>query len=270
MVGFLDRTTLETQVRLIGKLQFTDALGWSAPIRFRIPASYAIRYVNNREQAAAFSNTVAVEPAARVALPPRELTAAAQGQDVITLTWRVPEANVDGTQPASVAGFNVYRRRANRDAGGELLNDEPITESTFKDTDFTYQMAFVYFVRALSQGATGLIESGDSEPFPFTPIDTFPPAAPNPVSIASANGTISLFWPSSPERDVIGYNIYRASSVDAPELEWVKLNDQPITTVTFRDDRVVIDQAYSYRVTAIDRFNNESSPSKVVTETVHP
>ena len=115
-----------------------------------------------------------------------------------------------------------------------------------------------------------MIESADSEPLSFTPVDRFAPSAPDPVSIASSNGTISLFWPSSSERDVIGYNVYRAGSADTPDKDWVKLNDQPLTPVTFRDDLVVIDQTYFYRVTAIDRFNNESSRSRVVSETAHP
>lgn len=269
VVGFLDRASLEAQIKLLGRVQYTDAINLaqaSSGARLR----YAIRYVNSREQAAVFSNTVAVEPAAKVALPPRDLKAVATAQDVISLTWSAPEANVDGTQPASLAGYNVYRRRANRDSGGELLNDDPVTEAGFSDTRFAYKADYVYFVRSLSQGAAGLIESEDSQPFALTPVDTFAPEAPNPVSIASANGTISLFWPSSPERDVIGYNLYRAVSADAPDAEWIKLNEQPVTPVTFRDDRVVIDQTYFYRVTAIDRFGNESVASKVITETVHP
>lgn len=269
IIGFLDRATLEAQVKQLGRFQFTDGIGL-AQANSSTRLRYAIRYVNNREQPAAFSNTVAVEPAARVALPPHDLKATAPGQDLVALIWSAPEANVDGTKPASLAGYNVYRRFAKRETGGELLNDEPVTEPAFNDTRFAYGADYVYLVRALSQGATGLIESGDSEPIAFTPIDSFAPAAPHPVSIASANGTISLFWPSSPERDVIGYNIYRASSADAPDPEWIKLNDQPITPVTFRDDRVEIDRMYSYRVTAIDRFKNESLPSKVVIETAHP
>jgi hypothetical protein len=270
IVGFLDRTTMEAQIKLRGRLQFSDAIDLSqttaqATTRLR----YAIRYVNGREQPAAFSNTVAVEPAARVARPPSGLQVADLAQGVVTLKWTSPESNVDGTQPASLAGYNVYRRRATRAAAGEALNEEPITAATYSDTTFAYTLDYFYFVRALSQGATGLIESADSEPLAYTPVDTFAPEAPNPVSIASANGTISLFWPSNSERDVIGYNIYRAGSADA-DSEWVKLNEQAMTTVTFRDDRVVIDQIYSYRVTAIDRFNNESAPSKVVSETAHP
>jgi hypothetical protein len=270
LIGFMDRAAIESQAKTLGHLQFTDAVNLTnsrqlANTRLR----YAVRYVNKRGQAAVFSNTVAVEPAPGIALPPARVVAV-EAQEAITISWSPPSANVDGITPASVVGYNVYRRSARHDFGGELLNSEPITGTSFTDTRFQYLADYVYFVRALSQGANGLIESADSEPLPLTPVDRFPPAAPDPVSIASANGTISLFWPSSPERDVAGYNVYRADSAEAPDPNWIKLNDQPMTAVTFRDDRVVIDQTYFYRVTAVDSFNNESSRSRIVSETAHP
>ncbi len=49
----------------------------------------------------------------------------------------------------------------------------------------------------------------------------------------------------------------------------MKSTPQPITTVTFRDDRVEIGRRYFYRVTAVDRFNNESTPSRTVSETAN-
>jgi hypothetical protein len=271
VIGVMDRATIEAQAKAPGLLHFADAVNLTilkqqANTRLR----YAVRYVNKRGQAAAFSNTVAVEPAQAIALPPADLTAKADVQDAITISWSPPAANVDGGTPASVVGYNVYRRAAKRDFGGELLNPEPVAPASFTDTKFQYLIDYVYFVRALSQGASGLVESADSEPLSFKPIDTFAPSTPDPVSVASANGTISLFWPSSPEGDVIGYNVYRTSSVDTPDKDWIKLNDQPLTTVTFRDDLVVIDQTYFYRVTAFDRFNNESGRSRVVSETAHP
>lgn len=271
LIGFLDRAMIEKQVNAFGLMQFTDPVRLTqskqlANTRLR----YAVRYVNKRDQAAAFSNTVAVEPAPGISTPPTNVTAIANAQDVVTVTWLAPVANVDGITTPAVVGYNVYRRSQKRDFGGELLNSEPISVTSFTDSRFQYDVDYVYFVRALSQGANGLIESADSDPFAFTPIDRFAPSAPNPVSIASSNGTISLFWPSSAERDVIGYNIYRAGSADAAESAWLKLNDQPITPVTFRDEHVAIDETYFYRVTAIDRFNNESERSRVVSETVHP
>src|SRR5207253_2117586 len=133
-------------------------------------------------------------------------------------------------------------RNAKKANIGELLNAEPITTTTFVDTKLQYGVDYLYVTRALSQGANGLIESADSQPLRFTPKDTFPPSTPEPVTIASANGVISLFWPSAPERDVAGYNVYRASSAEVPPDQWIKLTPQPITPVTFRDDRVQIDQ----------------------------
>jgi hypothetical protein len=271
IIGFLDRATIEAQVNTFGHLQFTDSVKLTqskqlANTRLR----YAVRYVNKRDQLAAFSNTVAIEPAPGIAMPPTNVSALADAQDVVTITWLPPAANVDGITPAAVVGYNVYRRPQRRDFGGDLLNSEPISASRFSDSKFQYQIDYVYFVRALSQGANGLIESADSEPFSFTPVDRFAPSAPNPVSIASSNGSISLFWPSSAERDVIVYNVYRAGSGVAPESAWIKLNEQPVTPVTFRDEQVVMDNTYFYRVTSVDRFNNESERSRIVSETVHP
>lgn len=271
VIGFLDRAAIEAQLKERAALQFTDAVNLDA-LRQRTDTRlrYAVRYVNKRGHSAAFSNTVAVEPAPMIALPPSGLNAKSEVQDAITISWSPPTTNVDGGSPASVVGYNVYRRLARRQVGGELLNPEPLTVPRFTDTRFQYLAEYVYTVRALSPGTSGLIESSDSDQLSFKPIDTFAPSAPDPVSIASANGTISLFWPTSPEPDVIGYNVYRAGSAKPSNDDWKKLNDQPLTAVTFRDDLVVIDQTYFYYVTAIDRFKNESARSRVVSETAHP
>lgn len=271
IIGYLDRATIEAQVKQLGHLEFNDAVNLGDP---RALANkrlrYAVRYLNKRDQASTFSNTVALEPSPGIAIPPGGLKITDQKQDEITLSWNAPETNVDGSQPATVVGYNIYRRNAKKNSAGGPLNSEPLADTAFVDSKFQYQVDYVYFVRALSQGANGLIESADGEALAFTPADTFPPSMPDPVTLASSNGTISLFWPSNPERDVIGYNVYRADSADTPDKDWVKLTAQPITTVTYRDDRVTIDQSYYYKVSAVDRFNNESKPSRVVSETAHP
>lgn len=271
IIGFLDRAAIEALAKNFGRLQYEDAVDLGAGAQLaNTRLRYAIRYVNKRGQTAAFSNTVALEPSPGIALPPTDLRVTDQAQDAITIAWSQPEANVTGARPASVVGYNIYRRAGKRRQAGEPLNSEPLTEPVYTDTRFQYEADYVYIVRTLSQGADGLIESADSEPLEFTPEDDFPPTVPDPVSIASANGVVSLFWPTSPERDVAGYNIYRGSSADAPESGWTRLNASPHTAVTFRDDRVTIGQRYFYRVTAIDRFDNESDPSSVVSETANP
>jgi len=271
IIGDLDRDEIEAQLESGRQLQFTDALDLGQPADLaNTRLRYAIRYVNKRGQTAAFSNSVALEPVPGIAKAPAGVILEGQDQDAITLAWDPPDSDVTGARPASVIGYNVYRRAAKRDNFNKPLNSEPITETRFTDANFKYQTDYVYVVRSLSQGRSGLIESADSPPLQVTPKDEFAPAAPDPVSVASANGVISLFWPTSPERDVVGYNVYRADSAGAGEKEWVRLNVEPLGPVTFRDDRINIGQRYFYRVTAVDRFNNESKPSAVVSETANP
>ena len=271
IIGYLDRATMEGLSTSLGAMQYTDAIDLSAAqttgnARLR----YAVRYINKRGQKSAFSNTVALEPVAVIAAPPTGLNAASTGQGELKIEWVAPDANTGGTRPPSVLGYNLYRRGIRREAFGRPLNPEPLTETHFIDRKFQYKTGYVYMVRALSQGTTGIIESADSGLASITPIDTFPPSSPDPVSLASANGVISLFWPTSPESDVVGYNVYRADSSDAPGSDWIKLTAQPLTNVTtYHDDRVVVSKTYFYRVTAVDRFDNESAPSRVVRETAN-
>src|SRR6185369_9866667 len=101
---------------------------------------YAIRYVNKRGQNGTFSNTVVIEPASAVALPPSDVTAKADTQDSIAVSWSAPNANVNGATPASVVGYNIYRRNAKRPFAEDLLNTEPLTTTSFVDTKFQYQV----------------------------------------------------------------------------------------------------------------------------------
>jgi hypothetical protein len=269
IIGFLDRATIEAQLNSIGHLEFSDAVNMrQAPVDIRL--RYAVRYINKRGQQAAFSNTVALEPVVLIALEPTNLHQTDPKQDEVILQWDEPKANIDGSTPAAVVGYNLYRVRSNRKFARESLNSEAITQTNFVDRTFQYKNEYTYVVRSLSQGVNGLIESVDSKPLTVTPVDTFAPSAPTPVSIASANGVISLFWPGSSEKDVVRYNIYRATSEDAEESAWVKVGSVEAKFVTFRDDKVAIDNKYFYRVTAVDKFDNESKPSKAVGETAHP
>jgi hypothetical protein len=270
-VGTLSRLDIEDQLTRFGFLHYTDPLDLTRPkdlsnLRLR----YAVRYVNTREQQAPFSNTVAIEPVSVVSLAPDGPEVEGQAQDRVMLVWNPPAANVDGSTPANVVGYNLYRLRVAGDGQPELLNPEPLGDTRFTDTKFKYEVLYLYTVRALSQGSTGLIESADSVGKTLIPKDTFKPSAPDPVSIASANSVISLFWPSSPERDVVGYIVYRSESPEPTPGDWIRLTPEPITAVTYRDEHVRLEKRYYYRVTAIDKFKNESESSKIVSEVANP
>src|SRR5262249_3149836 len=134
-----------------------------------------------------------------------------------------------------------------RKSGDSLarLNTQPLQEPRFVDKAFQFGTTYTYEARALSftPGNANLneaIEGNASESLVLTPRDTFPPSAPSAITIASINAQVSLFWPSNPEPDLAGYNIYRAEDEHTPPEQWVKLNAKLHTPTTFRDDRVQV------------------------------
>jgi hypothetical protein len=227
---------------------------------------YAIRYVSTRGQSAALSNIVPIIPSPRVADAPAQVQVRDQSQGVVSLAWNAPAANIDGSSPPVVIGYNVYRRPRTQIKFGLPINGAtPILSPGFLDRQFDYETEYVYAVRAISRSASGdVIESDDSEPVVHTPRDAFPPAAPENVTAGSANAVISLFWTGNSESDLAGYNIYRAERADAPESEWVKLNPLLHTLTTFRDESPVRGKTYFYKLTAVDRAGNVSPPSAIV------
>ncbi|MCG3160070.1 MAG: hypothetical protein JMDDDDMK_01103 [Acidobacteria bacterium] len=232
---------------------------------------YAVRMINTAGQAADFSNYAVITPLFNLALPPASLQAR-QRETQIEIVWDQPTSNVNETAPANVAGYNVYRREGE---SVSRINPEPLREPSFIDRNFQFGANYQYIVRSLSlpPGVASLnaaIESNDSAPLTHTPKDTFPPAAPKPITIASINSLVSLFWPLNAEPDVAGYNIYRAEDENATPEKWIKLNPELYKTASFRDERVQVGKRYFYQITAVDVYGNESARSETVSETVAP
>jgi hypothetical protein len=230
---------------------------------------YAVRTFDTAGRATDFSNYATIEPLLNLALPPDGF-AVNQAETQIEITWNAPAGNINETSPGNVSGYNIYRRQ-----GGALskVNAEPLREPHFSDREFQFGVNYQYVVRSLSfkPGSTNLIdaiESDDSRPFNYTPKDTFPPTPPKPVTIASINSIVSVFWPLSAEPDVVGYNIYRTEDENVPPEKWVKLNSELYKTASFRDDHVQVGKKYFYQITAVDASGNESARSETASETV--
>ncbi|MFN0122613.1 MAG: fibronectin type III domain-containing protein [Blastocatellia bacterium] len=231
---------------------------------------YAVRVIQREEQVAAFSNYAMLTPELEIARPPGDLKAT-PGQTELEITWTAPAANISGKQPANVVGYNLYRR-----AAGVLarLNPKPLPETRYPDRAFQFETEYEYLVRALSLPAKSkniaeALESNESATLKITPKDTFAPAAPAAITVASINGVVSLFWPANPETDVSGYYLYRAEAPDTPPAAWARLTPQPHKATSFRDDRVQAGKTYYYQLTAIDGAGNESPRSATIAETVN-
>lgn len=228
---------------------------------------YAIRFVNKSGQKAGFSNYFLIEPAAKVAAAPSAL-AAALSQESVQLSWSAPSVNVDGTTPANIIGYNVYRSDSEK-VPAVLLNKETVIDSTFADGAFEFEKKYFYFVRTVSLGTGGdSVESAESNVIQVETIDTFAPSAPASITIAASPTTISLFFPANPETDVVGYKIYRSTDQAKSLGEWELMTPEMMTVTTFQDSRVASGTTYYYYVTATDKYKNVSEPSAIVSETV--
>ena len=245
-------------------LNYVDTLQFAGqPARLR----YAIRFVNASGQKAAFSNFFLVEPAARIAGAPTSL-AGLITQDAIKLTWASPTANVDGSTPVSLLGYNVYRS-GSAEIPGKLLNTTPILDTNFDDQFFEFDKPTFYFVRSVSVGTEGVpVESGESNIVQLLPKDVFPPSAPGSITLAATPSVISIFFATNPEKDIVGYRLYRSEDPALDKALWQQLTKEMITTNTFQDASVSSGKTYYYYLTATDKAGNVSAPSDVVSETI--
>ena len=257
------------QIRDAGDvLAYTDTLELAGePTRLR----YAIRYVNAAGQRAAFSNFLLIEPAAKVAQAPTILATGNEvSESAITITWQPPPANIDGSTPVNLLGYNVYRMEEAQDQISDSpVNSGLVSGTQYSDKNFKFGETYRYVARAVSLGTGGNpVESLNSNSITVAPRDIFRPSTPSSITIAAAPGRLSLFFPANPEPDVAGYNIYRSTDANLPKDQWTKLNSELLTRTTFQDERVESGRRYSYYLRAVDQAGNESAPSEIVSETV--
>ena len=247
-------------------LTYTDTLELAGqPARLR----YALRYVNASGQRAAFSNFLLIEPAARIAQPP-SIVGINESESALTVKWQPPAANIDGSTPVNLLGYNIYRTTTEQTEIGQTpINSTLVQGNEYADKNFQFGQQYSYIVRSVSLGTEGRqVESLNSNGRAVTPQDVYAPSAPEHPTIAPAPNRLSLFWPANPERDVAGYNLYRTTDPALPKERWTKLNNSLLTRTTYQDEGVEAGRKYYYYLTAVDAAGNISQPSEVVSETV--
>lgn len=82
---------------------------------------------------------------------------------------------------------------------------------------------------------------------------------PKGLKAVAGDGVVYLSW-SKPEKEVIGYWVYRA----LPDGDYQRINSNTLTETFYEDTGVVNGQFYWYTVTAVDTEGNESSQSEDV------
>ncbi len=198
------------------------------------------------------------------------------------LAWAPPEQTSGGETIAAIEQYHVYRgeldpsssEAAARDMGHAVWKSPLVQIATtkipeYRDSAFDYGKTYVYRVRSslAGGGASAALESNDSNSVVLTPLDTFPPAAPQGVVAAVLPGAetgqavVDLSWSISVEADLAGYRVYRSEKQGE---RGKLLTAEVLLTPAYRDNSVTVGQHYWYGVSAVDRAGNESALSEPV------
>jgi hypothetical protein len=235
-------------------------------------ALYIVRTRTSPKKVSANSNAASlrVEPAADQIT---DLKSEVTHQGII-LTWTPPQKTAIGPAP-SIALYRIFRHELTQPTAPNSAPQPSPSQKlsvqigdcpapTFRDTQIQFGKTYVYSVRSVAQYPDVQVESLDSPTVEVTPLDTFPPAAPQGLVVvlvpaqAAAPAYLDLSWSISAENDIAGYNIYRGEQEGAPDQ---KQNPELLRTPAFRDMNTVPGHRYFYTVTAVDRVGNESPAS---------
>ncbi len=85
--------------------------------------------------------------------------------------------------------------------------------------------------------------------------DVSAPEPPRSLKGIAGDRLISLAWDKSPEKDVIGYNVYYSKT---PGQGYVRTNEKPETNKTSLEVRLRNDETYYFAITAVNAAGKES------------
>ncbi len=219
---------------------------------------YAVLFVNNKNQSAGFSNQVSIAPTP-IPSPPSGLSADVT-EPFIHLKWQPPSKNMDGSIPARIAGYRIFRSEEPQKFPSHPLNSDLIANSEFKDSGFQFDKTYYYRIRIVGSLQNPYAESLLSETLTVVTKDVFPPEAPTKFNAILENGIVYLLWTASASKDAAGCRIYRRETGSS---EKRLLQSELITIPSFQDSGIKPGQEYEYLATAVDTHGNESAAALV-------
>jgi hypothetical protein len=216
--------------------------------RYEIPAAdwigkeviFSVQAVAGSGKRSSWSNYVIVP----VVTPPEKPVgiAAAVVPQGVRLTWQ-----------GRGADFRVFRKTGD----GDYAPVAGVQSSEWTDTATEFGKRYTYLVQSVVKLHNRKeAESELSDEASITPLDIFPPAAPQGVHGSGAPNSIELNWERNTEEDLSGYRVYRGEGEGALE----KIADVSVVP-SYSDRKVEHGKTYRYQVAAVDQSGNESPRS---------
>ena len=177
-------------------------------------------------------------------------------------TSPAPDRPASAAPPPFPGGFSIYRRLGTGPYTAPLAL--PTNTKSFTDTTAPLGQAACYVVRAVASREP-LVESSSSEEACVTVADVAAPGTPTGLTILPAAEGLELSWSPSPEADLAGYRVLRATGPGAGE----PLAEVAPNQTQYVDKTASRAMVYFYRLVAFDQAGNASPPSDAV-EGVRP
>jgi fibronectin type 3 domain-containing protein len=244
-----------------GKLFFDDSFAADAEAFVSHAYRYAVRLINKKNQTAGLSHQVVITPAV-IPAAPDEITAVVE-RNRIRLTWKAPEINWDGSMPARLAGYRVYRSLDPKNFPEAPYGTDLLHQPEFDDRNFEFDKTYYYRLTVVGNPENPHAESLPSTMVEVIATDTFPPGMPSNLAAVPENGVVTLLWGAPADQDIAGYRVYRKEEGAGTR---VLLNESLVTGLSFRDTSVLAGKKYEYGVAAVDTHRNEGPAAGAIVE----
>ncbi|MBP7865849.1 MAG: hypothetical protein KA419_07845 [Acidobacteria bacterium] len=213
-------------------------------------AGFSVRFANERNHWSV-NTPVLILPVARVGGSPGALSARVEKTGVV-LEWKPPA----GTVPRD--GYVVRRRELPGGAAADVGTVGP-DATDFRDADLRFETRYAYSVAPFRNTGGGRVLGAFTPPTDVDTKDTFPPDVPTGLSLVEEEGRLRLIWNPVADADLAGYLVYRAGGDSSGE---TCLTPKPLAAASFTDTDADPARRWAYRVVAVDRKGNRSTPSE--------
>ena len=221
----------------------------------RVFLRYGVTATRDRKRTSGLSPLVALLPRVPPAEPLGLSATVEEGR--VCLDWYPPVAMLDGSRPATVAAYAVYRREL-----GEPEYDTYIGVATqgptYVDTSVQAEKRYLYTVRGAPTTDLPPVLGPPCDEVLVDTHDVFPPAPPEGLLVLAEDAGNRLVFSPSLSRDLLGYRVYRR---EGPS--WVPVSGT-LEEPSFLDRGAPRGARYS--VTAVDRTGNESERAEPAPE----
>ena len=185
----------------------------------RVFLRYGVTATRDRKRVSPLSPLVSIVPKVPPAEPVGLSATVEEGR--VCLEWLPPDGMLDGSTPASVAGYAVYRREETEEAYGEWLG--VAGRSPYVDTAVTAGKRYVYTIRAAPTADLPPVLGPAADEVVADTRDVFPPAVPEGLLVLSEEGGNRLVWNPGLARDLAGYRVWARDG----DGEWRRGADGP-------------------------------------------